>query len=148
MRSREDGNLYAVKKTKQFYRSETHRKERLEEVKRYQQFSNSGHCIKFYKAWEQDDLLYIQVELCRGSVEDYVAEQKKVSEEFAWSFLLDMLMALKGFHERNLVHLDVKLDNIMITDDNTCKLGDFGLVFDLTNSARSKAIEGDSRYVK
>lgn len=147
VRSREDGKLYAVKKTKQFSRSENHRKERLEEVRRYRQFSNNEHCIKFYKAWEQDDLLYIQIELCRGSVEDYVAETKRVSENFVWSFLIDMLAALKSFHERNLVHLDVKLDNILITDDNSCKLCDFGLVFDLTNSARSKAIEGDSRYL-
>lgn len=34
-----------------------------------------------------------------------------------------------------------------MTQENHCKLADFGLVFDLTNSPRSRAIEGDSRYI-
>lgn len=34
-----------------------------------------------------------------------------------------------------------------MTDDNHCKLADFGLVFDLTSPNRSRAIEGDSRYL-
>lgn len=45
------------------------------------------------------------------------------------------------------MHLDIKLDNILITEESHCKLADFGLVFDLTNSPRSRAIEGDSRYL-
>lgn len=36
---------------------------------------------------------------------------------------------------------------MLITDDNHCKLADFGLIFDLQNSDRSRAIEGDSRYL-
>lgn len=46
-----------------------------------------------------------------------------------------------------MIHLDIKLDNILVTEENKCKLADFGLVFDLTNSSRSRAIEGDSRYL-
>jgi membrane-associated tyrosine- and threonine-specific cdc2-inhibitory kinase len=147
VRCRDDGKFYAIKKTKQIFRSEAHRRERIEEVRRYEQFSNNEHCVTLYKAWEQDDLLYMQIELCRGSVEDYVEEIKQVPESFVWSFLLDMLLALKGLHNKNLVHLDIKLDNVLITEDDHCKLADFGLVFDLANSPRSRAIEGDSRYL-
>lgn len=39
------------------------------------------------------------------------------------------------------------MDNILITDDHHCKLADFGLIFDVKNSNRSRAIEGDSRYL-
>ena len=45
------------------------------------------------------------------------------------------------------MHLDIKLDNILITDEKHCKLADFGLVFDLSNSPGSRAIEGDSKYL-
>lgn len=92
MKSREDGKIYAIKKTKQNFRSETHRRERLDEVKRYEQFSDNEHCVTLYNAWEQDDLLFMQIELCCGSVEDYVEKIKKVPESFVWSFLLDMLL--------------------------------------------------------
>lgn len=43
--------------------------------------------------------------------------------------------------------MDIKLDNILITDDNFCKLADFGLVFDTINTNQTKATEGDSRYL-
>lgn len=48
-------------------------------------------------------------------------------------------------HHQNLIHLDIKLDNILITDDEVCKLADFGLVFELGTTR--KPIEGDSRYI-
>jgi membrane-associated tyrosine- and threonine-specific cdc2-inhibitory kinase len=69
------------------------------------------------------------------------------SRSFVWSFLHDILLALKSLHDKNLVHLDIKLDNVLITDDNHCKLADFGLIFDLSNSPRIRANEGDSRYL-
>lgn len=50
-------------------------------------------------------------------------------------------------HDRNLIHLDIKLDNILITDDGVCKLADFGLVFDLNSTNLQHATEGDSRYI-
>lgn len=34
--------------------------------------------------------------------------------------------AMEYIHSRNLVHLDIKPANIMITNDDDCKLGDFG----------------------
>ncbi len=42
--------------------------------------------------------------------------------------------------------MDIKLDNILLTDDNLCKLADFGLVFDTLNT-KSRGMEGDSRYL-
>lgn len=146
VRSKEDGQLYAVKKSKEYFRSKEYRRERLEEVKRYEEFSEHEHCVTMYKAWEQDYQLYMQMELCHGSLEGYVMENRKIAEPQIWSFLLDLLLALKSFHDRNLIHLDVKLDNILITEDGVCKLGDFGLMFDLERGTE-KAVEGDCRYI-
>lgn len=147
VRCKQDGKHYAVKKMRYFHRGGNYRRERMEEVRRYEEFSGNENCVTLFKAWEQSDVLFMQIELCRGSVEDYVEEVKQVSESFVWSFLLDMLLALKSLHDRNLIHLDIKLDNVLITDDNHCKLADFGLIFDLKNSNRSRLIEGDSRYL-
>lgn len=149
VQSKDDGKYYAVKRTKQFLRSENYRAERLEEVRRYEQFSNHEHCITLHNAWEEDERLFMQMELCRGSLEDYARDYAKrnqrIPEDDVWSFLLDLLLAIKSLHDQNLIHLDIKLDNILITDDKVCKLADFGLVYDLTSNGH--AIEGDSRYI-
>lgn len=147
VRSKEDGLLYAVKKSKQFFRSENYRQERLEEVRRYEQFSGHDHCVTLYKAWEQDDRLFMQMELCKGSLESYLAEKRNLPESTVWSILLDLLLALKCLHDRNLIHLDIKLENILITDDGTCKLADFGLVVDIESARRIHPTEGDNRYI-
>ncbi|GAB0087995.1 Membrane-associated tyrosine- and threonine-specific cdc2-inhibitory kinase [Sergentomyia squamirostris] len=144
VRSRDDGLLYAVKMSKQFFRSESYREERLVEVKRHEEFSHQEHCVTLYRAWEERDRLYLQMELCQSSLETYVREQKIIPETQMWSFLLDLLLALKGLHDKNLIHLDIKLDNILITEDGVCKLGDFGLV---CQENKESAMEGDSRYI-
>ena len=42
-----------------------------------------------------------------------------------------MFQAVKHLHDHDLVHMDIKPENIFISDDGICKLGDFGLVLDL-----------------
>ncbi|XP_055382662.1 membrane-associated tyrosine- and threonine-specific cdc2-inhibitory kinase [Condylostylus longicornis] len=147
VRSKEDGHLYAVKKSKKLFRSGPYRDERLEEVKRYEQFSNHNHCVKLYKAWEQNDRLYMQMELCEGSLEDYSRRNNYIPESKIWSILLDLLLALKILHDQNLLHLDIKLENILIGDDGLCKLADFGLVCDIERANYHQANEGDSKYI-
>ncbi|XP_035775078.1 membrane-associated tyrosine- and threonine-specific cdc2-inhibitory kinase-like [Anopheles albimanus] len=145
VRSRTDGQLYAVKKSIALFRSERCRQACFEEVRRYEQFSDHENCVKLYQAWEQDERLYMQMELCKSSLESVAMGE--LPESRIWSILLDLLLALKSLHDRNLIHLDIKLANILVTDDGTCKLADFGLVFDLTQGNSRYASEGDSRYI-
>lgn len=92
VRCKEDGKYYAIKKMRYFHRGSNYRRERMEEVRRYEEFSNNVNCVTLYKAWEQADVLFMQIELCRESVEDYVGQIKQVPESFVWSFLFDLLL--------------------------------------------------------
>nr|XP_014097665.1 membrane-associated tyrosine- and threonine-specific cdc2-inhibitory kinase [Bactrocera oleae]XP_014097666.1 membrane-associated tyrosine- and threonine-specific cdc2-inhibitory kinase [Bactrocera oleae] len=147
VRSNEDGRMYAIKMSKELYRSEHYRQERLEEVRRYEQFSGHANFVQFYRAWEQNDRLYMQMELCRESLDRYLVRRRHIPEETIWNILLDLLLALKNLHDQNLIHLDIKLDNVLIGDDDSCKLADFGLVIDVDIANRHQATEGDSRYM-
>lgn len=148
VRSRDDGHEYAVKRSKQPYKSERYREERLEEVRRYEQLARNEHCLRLYIAWEQDDHLYMQLELCRESVDTFVLRQRRpLVEAQVWPILADMLLGIKALHDRNLIHLDVKLENIMMDGRGVCKLGDFGLVVDLSKPNLHQSCEGDSRYI-
>lgn len=141
VRSKEDGQLYAVKKSLKLYRGETSRQEKIEEVRRYEQFSEHEHCVGMKQAWEQNDLLYMQLELCKCSLDKYVMESDgPLPEPEVWEIFADLLLGLKSLHDQNLIHLDIKLENIMITEDHVCKLGDFGLVADLLSVSLKKTL--------
>ena len=48
-----------------------------------------------------------------------------------WAYMVDLLQALGHLHDHDLVHMDVKPENIFLWMDGICKLGDFGLMIDL-----------------
>ena len=41
------------------------------------------------------------------------------------------MQAIQHLHDNDLIHLDVKPENILLSMDGVCKLGDFGLVVNM-----------------
>jgi len=54
---------------------------------------------------------------------------------------------VQHLHNHDLVHMDIKPDNIFFGFDGRCKLGDFGLIVDLIHEPKSGYREGDSKYL-
>lgn len=65
MCSRDDGKMYAVKKSRQPFRGAWDRRQKLAEVDKHEQLAHHPNCVQFYKAWEEKQILYIQTELCQ-----------------------------------------------------------------------------------
>lgn len=147
VRSKKDGQLYAVKVSRLTSRSELYRLNRLEEVRYYEKFSNHENCLRLYEAWEERNCLYMQMELCRENLEQYLIRKRYIQEIEIWTILYDILMALKCLHDRNLIHLDIKLNNILIAQNGICKLGDFGIVTNIDRMGKVQITDGDSRYM-
>ena len=63
-----------------------------------------------------------------NSLVEYLRAQKnkKATEENVKVILKDMLKALAYLHSKNIVHRDLKLENILISKDMRIKLIDFG----------------------
>jgi serine/threonine protein kinase len=101
------------------------------------------HIVRYHQAWIEDDRLYIQTELCSGTLGDEI-ERGFLTVPRTYKLLREMLLALDFIHRHNMVHLDIKPENIFLKNDQY-KLGDFGLVTKL--SASQDAEEGDSRYM-
>lgn len=148
VRSKEDGKLYAVKRSRQRFRGESDRLRKLEEVDKHESLPAHPNCVRFIKAWEEKGQLYIQTELCKTSLNVFAEENHNIPEELIWNYFVDLLMAVKHLHDHDLLHMDIKPENIFISSDNICKLGDFGLVVDLTKDVEVRdAQEGDPKYL-
>ncbi|KAI1725059.1 protein kinase domain-containing protein [Ditylenchus destructor] len=142
--SKEDGKKYAVKRSLTVYRSSADRTKKTHEVQRHELLPPHPNLVAFIKAWEEKGRLYIQTELCEKSLEDVALEQHEIPERRVWHYLID---AVQHLHAHDLLHVDIKPANIFITADGVCKLGDFGLVFDLNKDDPKDIMEGDNKYL-
>lgn len=148
VKSREDGNYYAVKVSKEKFKGRADREERLNEVRKHEQLPKHEHLVELFCAWEEKQRLFIQTELCTTSLSTLADNNHEIPEETIWGYLVDLLKAIDHLHSNDLIHLDIKPDNIFISQDSKCKLGDLGLVYDVRNNDESiEATEGDPKYL-
>lgn len=147
VKSKEDGKYYAVKRSREKFKGNADRIRRLEEVAKHEELPPHPNCVRFYRAWEEKQRLYIQIELCQMSLSSYADTHHEIPENIIWLYLVDLIQAIKHLHDRNLLHMDIKPENIFISYDGICKLGDFGLVYDLNKNDLTEAQEGDPKYL-
>jgi len=96
------------------------------------------HIAKLEATFNDKNLLYLVVELCEGG--DLYEKVKKggaYSEEDARIVARRLLEAVAVLHKQDVVHRDLKLENIMLasaSDATSCKIIDFGLARPPENS--------------
>ena len=91
---------------------------------------------------------YFIIEYIDGiTLYDYV-KSKTVDNTEIFIILNKMLLGLQFLHSCNIVHCDIKLDNVMITNDNEIKIIDFDMSKIITTgSYLSNNIFGTSKYI-
>jgi membrane-associated tyrosine/threonine-specific cdc2-inhibitory kinase len=145
--SKEDGKQYAIKRTISRFRGLADRDRKLEEVRKNEVIEPHPNLVRFHRAWEENDRLYMQLEYCETNLEDYAYKNSDIPERVIWYFMVDLLQAVKHLHDHDFIHLDIKPENIFLSSNGECKLGDFGLAFDLKTQDLQTAVEGDGRYL-
>ena len=65
--------------------------------------------------------------MASGDLWNVLSKEKKLKEGRIWYVARAMLEALDHMHEQGKVHMDVKLENVLVFDEAWVKLCDFGL---------------------
>ena len=75
------------------------------------------------------------MEYCHcGSVGTYLRSGNRLKEEELREVVSCCLLGLSYLHNRNVMHRDIKPDNLFISESGVIKLGDFGLAVQLEHS--------------
>lgn len=89
---------------------------------------NCPNIINCKEAYEYNKKIWIFLELMDlGALSDYLnVYGVQLTEEVISYILLHVLRGLKILHSRNIMHRDIKADNILINKQGNIKLADFG----------------------
>ena len=93
---------------------------------------NHENIVKCHEYFIEDDSEYIVMEFIEGGdLEKRIEKQKQNGEKFdeflIIKWILEICDALKYCNEKNIIHRDIKPNNIFIDKNNSAKLADFGI---------------------
>lgn len=128
-KKKQDGKYYAIKVYPKDYLSKPHRITNLRnEIGILAQIKHPN-IIKLYQICETADNVNIIMEYGgKVSLEKLIdsMSNKRIPEYIAARIFKQCLIALDFLHSQNIYHRDIKLGNVLVTDDQIAKLIDFG----------------------
>jgi eukaryotic-like serine/threonine-protein kinase len=105
---------------------------------------NHPHIVTVYEVVRSGDSIAIAMELVEGNpLRSYCGKPQPVAQVIRWG--RQMAQALAAAHARNIVHRDIKPDNVMVRADGYVKLLDFGLAHQL--AAEEQNLAGTLNYM-
>ncbi|MBU1623487.1 MAG: protein kinase [Gammaproteobacteria bacterium] len=85
------------------------------------------HVLQIYDQGVTDDALFIVMEYLPGGTLKQRIGSKGITGKEAWRVLREISHALAEVHARGIIHRDIKPENIMLREDGSAVLGDFGV---------------------
>lgn len=116
-------------------------------VKKFIEEAQAAACLShanivgIYDVNEEDNIHYIVMELLDGvTLKEYIRYKGSLSPEETVNIALQVAEGLRAAHAQNIIHRDVKPQNIMITKDNKVKVADFGIAHMMANGTSMSTI--------
>lgn len=123
-----DDRIVAVKVLKdEFLANEEFRRRFKNESKAIAVLSHPN-IVKVFDVSFGDRLQYIVMEYIEGiTLKEYIEKRGVIDWNEALFFIIQILRALQHAHDKGIVHRDVKPQNIMLLENGTIKVADFGI---------------------
>ncbi|KAF6005095.1 Serine/threonine-protein kinase plk1 [Cyanidiococcus yangmingshanensis] len=107
------------------------------------------HIVRFEHFFEDEDHVYILLELCDAqSMMELLKRRKRLTEPECRYFMMQILDAVEYMHRNRVIHRDIKLGNLFLTGELQIKIGDFGLAAKLEyDNERKRTMCGTPNYI-
>jgi len=91
--------------------------------------TNIAQCYDWF--YENDEILCLDEEFCGGVnlaiITPLLKSRRGASEHEVMNWFIQLSLAVEYIHDRNIVHRDIRPENIYLTKMNVIKLGGFGI---------------------
>ncbi|SFM63382.1 serine/threonine-protein kinase [Variovorax sp. OV329] len=105
--------------------------------------------VPVYQFGEDSDCAYIVMAYVAGrNLRDYIQAPRKLEVPQVLCLMAQLLDGLHYAHERGVVHRDIKPANLLIADDGSLKITDFGIArTESSNLTRGSCVIGSPGYI-
>ena len=103
--------------------------------------------VNVYDAGEDRGLYYMVMELVEGiTLKEYIKRKGRLSHKEIISIAIQMCTGIGTAHAANIIHRDIKPQNIIISKDGKVKVTDFGIAKATTSHTVSSNAMGSVHY--
>lgn len=103
--------------------------------------------VNVYDVGEEEGIYYIVMELVEGiTLKNYIEKKSRLSVKEAVSIAIQVSMGIEAAHNNNIIHRDIKPQNIMIARDGKVKVTDFGIAKAATSNTITSNVMGSVHY--
>lgn len=89
---------------------------------------SSNHIVNIYDVGHERDINYIVMEYIKGkTLKQVILQNGSMNNSQVIDYGIQIAKALECAHKNNIIHRDIKPHNILVTEDGTIKVTDFGI---------------------
>ena len=105
--------------------------------------------VNFEHYFEDTDNVYMLIELCPNqTLHELLKRRKAITELEVQYYVYQLIKALQYLHNLKIIHRDLKLANLFLTENMNLKLGDFGLATKIEfDGERKRSLCGTPNYI-
>ena len=106
-----------------------------------------ANIVNIYDVAEDRGLYYIVMELVEGiTLKEYIEKKGKLAPKEAIAITMQVCAGIAAAHEHNIIHRDIKPQNIMISKEGKVKVTDFGIAKATSSNTISTNVMGSVHY--
>lgn len=89
---------------------------------------NHPYVTHMYESFEDEEYIYIVMEyMHNGSLAQQISMTGQLAESRAKPYIAQILIALKYLHDHQIIHRDIKAENVLIDVNQNVRLMDYGM---------------------
>ena len=105
-----------------------HSKEKMTQEISIHKTLKHQHVVQFFSFFEDSENVYILLELCRRrSLMELHKRRKAVTEPEARYFMRQIALGVKYLHDHKIIHRDLKLGNLFLSDEMDVSRDQWGM---------------------
>ena len=137
----------ALKFLKSKYLDDAYQVQQFENEARSIAIFNNPHIMRIYNVGIYEGQPFVSYELLRGkTLKEVLDNRGRLSYDEAIDYMLQIVDAVSHIHEKEIIHNDLKPDNIFVLSDGNIKICDFGISSHI-NERNQKEAMGSILYL-